>query len=773
MAGFAFKISLLLMGLTGMTAQILLLRELLVSFLGNELTLGVILANWLILEAIGSFMVGKSVEKTKKRLEVFVLLQLVFAAALPCALTLSRVFKNMLLITPGEGLGFAPIFSSSFLILLPVSLSHGALFTYGAKIYAQFMGEDASSVGKVYVLETIGSILGGLLITFVLIRFLHAFQIAFILSLVHVLISTLLLWPRKASPSSRLRSGLCGLSVFLTVLCAFVLLSPLAHEIHLSSIQSQWRGLNVTHHEDSIYGNITVTQRGEQITFYTDGIPSITTPVPDVASLEDLVHFSMLSHEKPESVLILSGGAGGMIHEVLKYPVKQVHYVELDPLLLTLIHQFPTPLTRSELSDPRVVIHYTDGRVFLKRTPERFDVVFIGLSAPQELQTNRLFSLEFFSMAKRKMNPEGILVLTLPGSLTYISPELRDLNGCLWDTLKCAFRLVKIIPGDRNVYLASESEHLERMTVNEITRRLEERKIKTSLFTQSYVEYRLHERWSQWFSRSMEKREARINSDFRPIAVFFSLSYWNALFSPYLTGVFQWFDRLSLKMTLSTVLIVTAFLFLFFLKKPHASRLSLPLAILTSGFADIVLDLAIIFTFQAVFGYLYHQIGLLITVFMLGVASSSLTITRRLGKMKKASLLFLFTELGFVAFSIVLPLVFTAPALHGESPVVSLLLYILFLVMSFLCGILVGLQFPLATHLYLQTHGAQGTLGHTAGLLYGADLLGGFFGGLLAGILFLPILGLRETCFMVAIIKTSSFALVLLYTRIGKESPAL
>jgi spermidine synthase len=299
-------------------------------------------------------------------------------------------------------------------------------------------------------------------------------------------------------------------------------------------------------------------------------------------------------------------------------------------------------------------------------------------------------------------------------------------------------------------------------------RRLEERKIKTSLFTRSYIEDRLHERWGQWFSRSMEKREVRINSDFRPIAVFFSLSYWNALFSPYLTAVFQWFERLSLKMTLSTAIIITAFLFLFFLRKPHTSRLSLPFAILTSGFADILLDLAIIFTFQAVFGYLYHQIGLLITVFMLGVASSSFTITRRLPRIKNAPILFLLTELGFVAFSIVLPLVFTAPTLHGESPILSLLLYTLFLVMSFLCGTLVGLQFPLAIHLYLQTHRTQGALGHTAGLLYGADLLGGFFGGLLAGILFLPILGLRETCFMVAIIKTCSFVLVLLYTRIGK-----
>ena len=78
--------------------------------------------------------------------------------------------------------------------------------------------------------------------------------------------------------------------------------------------------LNVIHNENSIYGNITVTKRGEQYTFFTNGIPSITTPVPDIASIEDFVHFPMLFHEKPESILILSGGAGGMIHEILKYP---------------------------------------------------------------------------------------------------------------------------------------------------------------------------------------------------------------------------------------------------------------------------------------------------------------------------------------------------------------------------------------------------------------------------------------------------------------------
>jgi spermidine synthase len=88
--------------------------------------------------------------------------------------------------------------------------------------------------------------------------------------------------------------------------------------------------------------------------------------------------------------------------------------------------------------------------------------------------------------------------------------------------------------------------------------------------------------------------------------------------------------------------------------------------------------------------------------------------------------------------------------------------------MSFLCGAVVGLQFPLATKLYLRFSSKEGTLGQTAGLLYGADLFGGFFGGLFGGVLLLPILGLKESCFMMAIIKVSSFTLFLLSTKIRR-----
>jgi spermidine synthase len=764
---YSLKISLFIMGISSIVAQILLMREFLVSFLGNELTLGVILANWMVLEAMGAFALGKSVERTEKRLEIYVLLQLIFSLAFPFAVYLARIFKNLLLTTPGEGLGFAPVFYASFLILLPVAVSHGALFTYGSNLYSQYLREDAPSIGRVYVLETAGSVIGGISITFLLIQFFNSFEIAFVIALLNTLISTSLIWNRER-PLFGFRNVLKYLSILLTLSFAYLLLGPNAENINRSSIRSQWKELQVIHYENSIYGNVTVTKRGEQFTFFTDGIPSITTPVPDIASIEEFVHFPMLIHEKPKSVLVLGGGVGGMIHEILRYPGAQVDYVELDPLLLRLAQKFRTPLTEAELSDKRVTIHYADARFFMNRTHNQFDMIFIGLSSPQDLRTNRLFSSEFFFIAKQKLRPDGMIVLTLPGSLTYISPELKDLNGCIWDTLKTVYRYVRTIPGDTNLYLASDSDKLERVTGQEVIKRLGERKIKTSLFTKTYIEYRLHERWLRWFEQSMGGRKVHINSDFRPLGVFYSLSYWNALFSPYLAGLFKWFAGMNITAAVVVVAFFTFLIGALFLKWPSTSGFSLPYAILTSGFSAMIFDLAIIFTFQTLYGYLYHQIGLLVAVFMVGVALSSHMMNRRIDRIREKPLIFLSLEGGIILFSLLLPFVFLIPSHHLEKTAVYCILYVVFFVMSFLAGTSIGLQFPLASKIYLSLPTRGQSVAKTAGLLYGADLLGGFFGGLFGGVLLLPILGLKGSCFMVGMIKASSLVLFLIFMKINK-----
>jgi spermidine synthase len=316
-----------------------------------------------------------------------------------------------------------------------------------------------------------------------------------------------------------------------------------------------------------------------------------------------------------------------------------------------------------------------------------------------------------------------------------------------------------------NLYLASDSESLEKISPHEISKRFEERKIRASLITGNYIEYRLNERWLKWFRQSMEGRKAHINSDFHPLAVFFNLSYWNSLFSPYVTEVFKWYQNNSLTLSIGKIILITIILAALFKKWPRLSRHSITYSIFATGLTGMVFSLAIIFAFQTLYGYLYHQIGLLVAIFMFGIAAGSFFIMRRFDRIKNDSLLFLKTEVAIILFSILFPYVFLAPSHHLENKVLYFILYGAVLIMSFLSGMFIGIQFPLANKIYLSSQLGKGMLGQTAGLLYGADLLGGFIGGLSGGILLLPVLGLKETCFIMAILKISSALLFLLFMK--------
>ena len=99
-----FILSIIVMGFSGMIAQIVILRELLVTFLGNELSIGIILANWLILEASGSYFLGRTIEKRHRKLELYIIVSLVFTASLPVILYFSRDVRILFGLSPGEGI---------------------------------------------------------------------------------------------------------------------------------------------------------------------------------------------------------------------------------------------------------------------------------------------------------------------------------------------------------------------------------------------------------------------------------------------------------------------------------------------------------------------------------------------------------------------------------------------------------------------------------------------------------------------------------------------
>lgn len=764
--------AILILGLSGIIAQLLLLRELLITFLSNELSIGITLANWLILEAAGSFLVGRGIEKAKNRMAAFVILTLLFSSAFPLSVYLARTWKDIIGVTPGEGLGLHQLFYSSFLILLPVSLSHGALFTVACKIDAAFSKQEASGIGRIYFLEIVGTLLGGLVFTYLLITRLTSFQIALGVSLLNIMVCVWLLRPRwhvvsasgreseSGSGFSLLGRVLSGISVILLALSAYAVFGSPAKRIHELSIQKQWQPQDVVHYENSIYGNVAVIQREGQYTFFSGGIPVITAPTPDVIFVEEFAHLPMLFHSHPKEILVISGGAGGVIHELLKHPVESVHYAELDPLILRLVKRFSTPLTDAELADPRVRVHYVDGRLFLKETSVLFDVVFVGLSNPQDLQTNRFFTREFFALAKKKLKPEGIVAFSLPGSTTYMSKELRNLNACIVNTLKDVYPGVRVIPGDGfNLVLASPSQNLSSVGMDGVIRRFEDADLAVRFLTPAHIRYKLDPRWSRWFSDSLRGATDRINEDFKPLGVYYSLSHWNALFSPGLQRVFARIEDVDFKHIIAFLTVIAVVFIALCVRSKALAKASMPVAVASTGFAGMILELALIFTFQALYGFVFFWVGLLVTAFMAGTAVGSFAVTSLMERMRKDVAFFLKIEVAMVMFSGLLPLIFLGLSPYLDRPVAKLFPQMVFLGLSILAGMLIGMEFPLASKIYLNF---SRNVGGTVGLLYAADLLGGWAGGIAGGVALLPVLGLVETCLIVGVLKLISVVVILM-----------
>ena len=760
--------AILVMGFSGIVVQILLLREFLIVFSGNELAIGIILANWLILEAFGSLFVGKRVEHLKGRLEAFVGLQLLFSLCLPLAVYSTRILKEIVGVSPGEGLGVMPILYSSFFIFAPISITHGALFTFGCKLYSLYFDSEgkASSIGKSYVYETLGTIVGGIAFTYLLVPFLHSIQITLGVALLNSLVCLLLLVPPRPTKSLTARA-LAGGSALLSALCLYLMLSPKADEIHRLSLSRQWGGQKMINYQNSIYGNIAVTQKDEQYTFFSDGIPVVNTPVPDITFVEEFVHLPLLSHPEPKKVLVIGAGAGGVIHELLKHPVERVDYAELDPLLIKVIQRFPTPLTEVELADHRVNIEYLDGRFFIKRTPDRYDMVLVGISNPSTLQINRLFTKEFFSLVKGRLNKGGILAMALPGSLSGLSEELRNLNACTLNTLRTVYPYVRVIPGDFNLFLASLSKEISLINHTLLSQRLNEGELEVNLLTPFHLEYKLDPRRVDWFFNSLKGATERINQDFSPLGMFYSLAYWNSLFSPHMKWLFRWFEQVNLgQLIVPPSVLSLIFLSICFKSPTIFPKLSIPFAIMASGFAGMIFDLALIYTFQALYGYVFHQIGLLVTAFMVGIAAGSLAMTSLLERIRRHLASFVGLELAVILFAGIIPVIFLMFSPYLDRPAVFSLFRVICLVLSFLSGLLIGSQFPLASKIYLKR---SPDLSGTAGLLYGADLAGGWVGGLLGGVVLLPVLGLVQTCTAVVLLKMTSLLMLLFSAVMDKK----
>ncbi len=142
---------------------------------------------------------------------------------------------------------------------------------------------------------------------------------------------------------------------------------------------------------------------------------------------EALVHPPMLSHPNPKKVLIIGGGDGGALREVLKHPVEKAVMVEIDKEVVETVREH-VPIDEGAFEDPRTELIIGDGIRYVKETGERFDVIIIDSTDPVGPAIS-LFSVDFYSSCRDILNEKGIVITQAGGSYFHVDEFVKAYNN--------------------------------------------------------------------------------------------------------------------------------------------------------------------------------------------------------------------------------------------------------------------------------------------------------------------------------------------------------
>ncbi|MEW6675963.1 MAG: polyamine aminopropyltransferase [Nitrospirota bacterium] len=127
---------------------------------------------------------------------------------------------------------------------------------------------------------------------------------------------------------------------------------------------------------------------------------------------EALVHPAMITHPEPKNILILGGGEGATLREVLRHPVvKEVIMVDIDEEFVNICKNYLEKWHRGSFNDKRVKLIFADAQEYIKETRSKFDIIIADISDPVEKGPAKLlYTKEFYSSIKKALAPEGIFV---------------------------------------------------------------------------------------------------------------------------------------------------------------------------------------------------------------------------------------------------------------------------------------------------------------------------------------------------------------------------
>ena len=212
--------------------------------------------------------------------------------------------------------------------------------------------------------------------------------------------------------------------------------------------------------EQTKYQKIVMTKHKDDLRLYIDGNVQFSS-LDEYRYHEALVHIPMSKAAKKDKVLVLGGGDGLAVRELLKYEETQITLVDLDSEMTRICSEDPnvSALNENALKSDRLTIINADAYQFLEQNEEKYDVILVDLPDPNNESLNKLYSNIFYRLCGNSLTDQGIM--TVQSTSPYYATKAY---WCVYETLKSEGFFVKPyhlqVPafGDWGFHMASKQE---------------------------------------------------------------------------------------------------------------------------------------------------------------------------------------------------------------------------------------------------------------------------------------------------------------------------
>jgi len=736
-------------GLFTIAAQSLLFREFITTFEGNDISVGIFFASWFIWVGLGAAVVYRArilAEKLLKNIE------LLFLSYLP-----AFILQLILIIQARELVGIESyalwsvwaILIVSIIVNAPVSIITGMLFP----IACRWVEKDQKlPVSQVYIIEAAGSFVGGLGVTVFLAFGISSARIFFILALLVSLSAVLnkLKAASQYSDATLMKSGkIKAQLMFLIPLCILLCLFIKADKTLMRCIRVvKWTKLLPA---DSFAGSFQTAQAEYLYGIYQNQWVvmregSVIETLPDESANGQIAAIGLC--QKPDSANVLVIGSGlGLCHQFLHLSqIEMVRWAHCDSEYMQEVDRVIPQ--QFKITDNRLHQLKGDIRLLLAENKPLFDIVILNLPDATSSVLNRYYTIEFYHQVKSSLKPDGIFQVRVAGGENIMGTELVNLGASTKFTLEKVFAKIVLTPGEDTWFIASDSENLtgDPGTLRDRFAGIEnaDRLFNSQALLSVYLPDRAANAVKNYSSADLPE-ELLINRDSRPLTHLYSLLLAAKQSGAPVTKLIKY---LALAGPLAFVIPVLVFVVLrivYILRTAqqgnpqdalwHKSGFDSSVLVFSAGWVAIGVVIVLMYLYQTRFGSLYLHIGIVSSLFMVGLTIGASLTRRFLASDRKVH-----PEILLFAVIFVHSLILCTIAFWPDEQWTHLT----FLAAFVLCGLCAGSYFPIAAR---QLADSAFETGQAGSKLETADHIGASAGGLLTSLALVPVLGAQITLF--------------------------